>query len=71
MKQLRFSPVQFASLGLIFLVWYVASLFFPPAFFPRPVEVLQLTYQNFLPATRFTICFSRCNELLWGFCWPS
>ena len=47
MKQLRFSPLQIASLGLIFLVWYVASLFFPPAFFPRPVEVLQLTYQNF------------------------
>ena len=47
MKQLRFSPVQIASLGLIFLVWYGASLFFPPAFFPRPLEVLQLTYQNF------------------------
>jgi len=67
MRQIRFSPIHIASIALFFLIWYVASLFFPPAFFPRPGEVLRLMYQDLADGNAFYHLILSLQRTLVGF----
>ena len=67
MRHVRFSPLQIASIALIFVAWYVAAQFFPPAFFPRPAEVLRLIVRDLSEGTALSHLLLSLQRTFVGF----